>query len=213
MVAKKITPFNGICICYWPGSYKSLYKCEWRLAEVYTWNCDWLPFIYLSMLREWVEYDETSFPPLNKMGFVTCQTLDGGDMIRAAHNVDHHFMCTSYNGEQFNERFTYNHVNCTQCRYCGQGDAQHSSIITHISSSTESSRRQCQRNPEHVPSRDPLYEKGYPTYLDPKFKSSKHTHQNQQEMEVEAPEVIDLCSRDSSEEGSGGDGGGWRWWP
>ena len=209
VVAKKVTRYNGICICYWPGTNKSLIKCEWRFAEVYTWNCDWLPFIYLSMLGEWVEHDKTSFPPLNEMGFVACKTLDGEDEIRAPHDADHHFMCTSYNEEQFSLRFTYDHEHCFECRNCGQGDTQHSSIITHISSSTESSRRQSQKIPIRVPSSHPLYKIGYSTYLDPKNKSSSAAvHPNQQQMEVEAPGVIDLCSSGSSEESSGDDGGG-----
>ena len=29
-VAKKVTPYNGICICHWPATNKRLIKCEWQ---------------------------------------------------------------------------------------------------------------------------------------------------------------------------------------
>ena len=177
VVAKKVTRFNGICICYCPGTNRSLMKCEWRYAEVYPWECDWMPFIYQSVLGEWVEYDESSFPLLNDMGFVACETLDGEDKIRAPLTVDHHFLCFPYSGERDNERFSYDHLHCNECRNCRQGDPQHSSIITGyvftcISSSTESSRRQSQGNPINTPINHSLYDIGYYTYLDPQYKSS-----------------------------------------
>jgi len=207
--AKKVTPHNGFCICIWPGTKKKQIKCEWRLAAVNTWHCDWLPFMYLSMLDEWVQHDDTSSPPLNEMGFVECETLDGDDKIRAPLKMDHHFLCFPYRGEQFSDGISFNHEHCNECRRCDQGDTHHSSIITRISSSTESSRRQSRGNAINVPINHRLYDIDYSTYIDPKYKnSSAAVHPNQQQMGVESPGVIDLCSTDSSEESSGDDGGG-----
>ena len=66
-----------------------------------------------------------------------------------------------------------------------------------------------QGNAINVPINHRLYDIDYSTYIDPKYKnSSAAVHPNQQQMGVESPGVIDLCSTDSSEESSGDDGGG-----
>ena len=83
-LAKKVTPHNGICICHWPGTNKKQIKCEWRLVAVNTWDCDWLPFMYLSILDEWVEHDDTSSPPLNEMGLLNVKP--SMEMTRSGHH-------------------------------------------------------------------------------------------------------------------------------